>query len=291
MLSIEPLDGNFGVAIDGVDIAGGVDDDEMAELTRALYAHRVIVLKDQNCEKAPYLTFGRKWGTPIPHVLDHMRMPGFPELLVVGNTEEKDQAVEIRNGAALWHTDLSYEAEPASATMLYSILAPKAGGETQFCDMVAAYDALDDATKARIDDLEIAHSYGAGRRRPGEFHANPIINDAQREHVPPTYHPIVPDHPVTGHRGLYALGHGAFAIRGMADEAALNFIEALKNHALQDQFRYAHRYVVGDLVIWDTLSTMHAATPIDVAEGEDTARLLWRISVRGLPEIYAQAVA
>ena len=88
-------------------------------------------------------------GTPIPHVLDHMRMPGYPELLAVGNTEEKDSSSDIRNGAALWHTDQSYERQPASATMLYSILVPSIGGQTKLADMSAAYDALDDKTRKK----------------------------------------------------------------------------------------------------------------------------------------------
>ncbi len=289
MFSSERLAGNFGVAIRGLDAARRLDDATMRALTEALYAHRIIVLKQQKFDQDNYLVFGKRWGTPIPHVLDHMRMPGYPDLLVVGNTEPKDRDVAIRNGAALWHTDQSYEAVPASATMLYSISAPALGGETRFCDMVAAYEGLDEATRARIGDLEMAHSYGAGTRREDEFAANPIVDDAQRSRVPVIHHPLVRRHPISGHKALYALGHGAHAIKGMARGEAERLIEELRDHVLQGDYLHAHRYEVGDLVIWDTLSTMHAAVPIDIAEGSETARLLWRISVRGRPDVYAQA--
>jgi alpha-ketoglutarate-dependent taurine dioxygenase len=95
-------------------------------------------------------------------------------------------------------------------------------------------------------------------------------------------------HPVSGRKALYALGHGAHGIRGMDEAAAMDLIEQLKEHALQEKYIYRHRYQVGDIAIWDTLQTMHAATPIDVATGENTdnARILWRISVRGKPVIY-----
>ena len=291
MISIEPLDGNFGVAIRGVNVAAGVDDDTLKTLTDALYENRVIVIKDQSCGKEDYLTFGRLWGKPIPHVLDHMRMPGYPDLLVVGNTEEKDRREEIRNGAALWHTDQSYEAVPASATMLYSINVPQQGGKTQICNMVAAYDGLSDAMKTRINGLKVAHRYGAGKLREGELVVNPLANNDQVNAVPTCYHPMVLAHPVTGRNALYAMGHGAHAIKGMPDDEAVDLIEQMRDHCLQEKYIYRHGYDVGDVAIWDTLSTMHCATPIEVATSGANARLLWRISVRGKPKIYADLAA
>ena len=289
MATITPLDAVLGAEIRGIDVGAGVDDATMRTLTDALYAHRVIVIKDQRLDEDRYLRFGRQWGTPIPHVLDHMRMAGYPELMTVGNTERRDEDPKIRNGAALWHTDQSYEKVPASATMLYSIIAPSRGGETQYCDMATAYDDLDEGTKRRIDGLEVAHKYGRGKLRPGEPPVNPIINDEQDERVPPVYHPLVLRHPITGRRTLYALGHGAYAIKGMPDGKAEALLDELKDHALRERHIYRHRYAVGDLVVWDTLQTMHAATPIDVATSKEDSRLLWRISVRGRPAVCGQA--
>ena len=289
MATITPLDAVLGAEIHGVDISAGVDDSLMCMLTDALYAHRVIVIKDQRLDEDRYLRFGRQWGSPIPHVLDHMRMPGYPDLMTVGNTEKRDEDPKIRNGAALWHTDQSYEKVPASATMLYSIIAPDRGGETQYCDMATAYDNLDDGTRARIDTIEVAHKYGRGKRRAGEPPVNPIINDDQDRRVPPVYHPLVIRHPVTGRKALYALGHGAYAIRGMPDDEGEAFLDSLKDHVIQERHIYRHKYAVGDLVVWDTLQTMHAATPIDAATSKADSRLLWRISVRGRPAVHARA--
>ena len=187
------------------------------------------------------------------------------------------------------HTDQSYEKVPASATMLYSIAAPEQGGETQFCDMAAAYDHLDEGTKRRIDGLRVAHKYGRGKRRKDEPPANPIVNDEQDSRVPPVYHPLVMPHPVTSRKALYALGHGAYAIEGMADAEAEALLDELKDHALEERHIYRHKYAAGDLVVWDTLQTMHAATPIGVATGKADSRLLWRISVRGRPAVRAAA--
>jgi len=287
MATVTPLDANFGAEITGLDLGKGVDTDVMQLLTDALYTHKVICIRDQSFSKDAYLEFGQQWGTPIPHVLDHMRMDGYPALMTIGNTEKRDRKDNIRNGAALWHTDQSYESEPASATMLYSIKVPSQGGETQFCNMSMAFEELDAATRDKIASLEVAHKYGYGKRRAGELGVNPLINDEQDNRVPPVYHPMVMSHPITGAKSLYAMGHGAHGIKNMDDADADEIIESMKDHVLQEKFIYRHPYRPGDLVIWDTLSTMHSATPIDIPESEQEERLLWRISVRHKPAIYA----
>ena len=105
MVTITPLDAVLGAEIRGVDLSAGVDDTLMRTLTGALYERRVIVIRDQRLDRDRYLRFGRQWGTPNPHVLDHMRMPGYPDLMTVGNTERCDEDAKAVNGAALWHTD------------------------------------------------------------------------------------------------------------------------------------------------------------------------------------------
>ena len=153
-------DARFGVEFFGIDLRDSVDNDQIRDLTQALYQNHVIIIRNQCLTKENYLEFGEHWGSPIPHVLDHLRMPGYPTLMVIGNTEEKDRVESIRNGTALWHTDQSYEEIPASATMLYAIKVPTIGGETQFCNMVAAYRDLDHRTKREIDSLQVAYNMG-----------------------------------------------------------------------------------------------------------------------------------
>lgn len=290
-MEIRPLDGAFGAEVHGLDLRSDVPEATLRELADTLYAHRVLVIRDQRLDETSYLEFGRRWGTPIPHALDHLRLRGFPELMAVGNTEKKDESAAVRNGAALWHTDQSYEKVPANATMLYSLKTPATGGETEYCDMALAYERLDDSTKAKLRGLRVAHKYGRGRLRSDEMVASPIANEEQDARVPVIYHPLVMTHPVTGTPALYALGHGAHGIEGWGDEQADALIESLKTHVLQDAHIYRHRYEVGDLVIWDTLQTMHRATPIDVVTSDATARLLWRISVRGVPAVFGRGAA
>jgi taurine dioxygenase len=286
-MEIKALNGNFGVEIYGIDLRDAADNDLIRILTQTLYEHRVIVIRNQSFTENSYLEFGKHWGTPIPHVLDHLRMHRYPALMVVGNTEEKDQIETVRNGTALWHTDQSYEAIPASATMLYAIKVPIIGGETQICNMVAAYEDLDQATKQRLDSLQVAHQYGRGKLRPFEFVASPITTQTQEDQLPTFYHPLVMRHHITGEKALYAVGQSSYGIRGMENGKALYFLEELKDHVLQEKYIYRHKYEIGDVAIWDTFQTLHSGRQIGIATCEEDSRLLWRISVRGKPAIYA----
>lgn len=155
--------------------------------------------------------------------------------------------------------------------------------------MATAYDNLDDAVRRRIEGIVVAHKYGRGRRREGEPPANPIISEDQDRCEPTVYHPLVMRHPVTGRKALYALDHDAFAIQGMVNGEAEALLDELKIHALDERHIYRHKYSVGDLLSWDTLQTMHAATPNGVAISKVDSRLLWRISLRGRPSLHAAA--
>ena len=288
IMEIKNLDAPFGVEVLGVDLKVENSDALMMELTSVLYEHRLLVIRGQKMEPAQYLDFGRQWGTPHPHVLDHARMKGFPDLLEVGNVTERAKDDAVRNGAVQWHTDQSYEEEPASATMLYCILAPDVGGQTQLADQVAAYEALDGNTKATIEEMVVLHQYGAGPTRSDEQAADPIKTNEQRGNLPVVRHPLVRSHPVTGHRALYGVSGSSFGIDGLDPKEGSGLLKNLKEHAISEQFVYRHKYRVGDVAIWDTLSTMHSATRIKYATGNSDRRLLYRISVKGVPLIHAQ---
>ena len=285
-MEIKRLNAHFGAEVLGIDLRDSANNDLIRTLTQAVYEYRVIIIRNQSLTEENYLKFGRHWGAPIPHVLDNLRMARHPELMVVGNTEEKDQVETVRNGTALWHTDQSYEAIPASATMLYAIKVPTIGGETQICNMVAAYQDLDQTTKRRLDSLQVAHQYGRGKLRSFEFAASPITTQEQQDQLPTFYHPLVMRHHITGEKALYGVGQSSYGIRGMEDGKAVELLEQLKDHVLQEKYIYRHKYQVGDVAVWDTFQTLHSGRQIGVATCEEDSRMLWRVSVRGKPAIY-----
>ena len=284
-VSMAPLDGPFGRAVRGIDVRRGLAEEELRVLCEALYEHRLIVLEGQRCSEAQYLAFGRQWGEPITHVFDDDRVPGHAELLQIGNTGAHQRDALTRNSSAYWHTDHAYEAEVATATMLYAIEVPAAGGETRFADQKAAYDELDPATRLRIEGLRAVHSYAATAGRDGECPCAPL-SEAEAARLPPVRHRLVREHSVTGARALYAVAGTAFGIEGLPDEEARALISRLKAHATRKRFVHEHRYEVGDIVIWDTQMTLHSARPIGPPNGPGTRRRLWRICVRGRPACY-----
>jgi taurine dioxygenase len=285
MFEVDALDAAFGAEIRGVDCARPIGDDTLGHLVELLHHNKLLVFRHQRFTPEAYLRFGGAWGRPHPHVLDHLRMPGFPAIMEIGNTQGKDRDDNVRNGAAFWHTDQSYEAEPASATMLYCLKAPAHGGETQIADMVAAYDTLSEEMRERIDGLQAVHLYGAASGVDGEAKAAWFRNDEQQQRVPAVTHALVRPHPVTGQRALYAVAGTPIAIEGMSREEGDALLAELKQHALQERFIYRHKYEPGDLAVYDTSLTLHSATPIDIADGAASERLMWWISVKGEPRV------
>jgi taurine dioxygenase len=280
-MKVTLLPGPFGVRVDGVDLATA-DAALFARLRALVYEHKALCIAGQGAMTPDrFLAFGRSFGEPIPHVLDSLRMPGCPEVMTLTSRVDPGSGRRTYFGG-FWHTDQSYESVPASATMLYALEVPQQGGETMIADMAAAYDALDDATKARIDGLVALHAYGnrdAGTG--GEPDASPLTSDAQRARVPPVRHPLVLRHPVTGRPALYGVAGTSRAIEGMDEAEGLALLRTLKRHATQDRFVYAHRYAPGDVLVWDTCATLHRAGPVPAGEGPGTVRVMRRISIRG----------
>ena len=285
-MEIKAIGGSsFGVEVRGVDLSQYISDETITSILDALYEHRVIVIKHQDLDEGSYLAFGRKFGTPDPHPVDHLRLAGFPEIEAVGNTQERDKDEAVRNGAAFWHTDQCYEANPASAIMLYALKIPQAGGETLIADMRSAYGDLNQGLKDRIDRLVVRHFYGSTGGRYGDTKAPPIKTIAQEDRLPPVLHPLVLRHPVTGRKSLYAVTGFTTAIDGMADEEAAALLQTLKTHALGPKYVYSHRHAAGDITIIDQFQTLHSAVPIDRATGSQDARLLWRIGIKNAPGV------
>ena len=270
--------GPLAVEIRGIDLANRLDEEDWARCVDALAEHRVLVFRDQQLSPSQFLAFGRRWGRAVPHVLDHLRMGEVPEIMQIGNIGTTAAGEQVHHGADYWHTDQSYDADPVTSTMLYSIVAPDEGGETQFADMVQAYDALPRKVQKDIDGLRMRHVYGAASQ--GKV-AN--ISAKQRSTLPAVTHPLVTVHPQGGRRALYAIVGTAERIEGLSPEDSESLLEMLRAHALEERFIYRHPYRIGDLVVYDTTTTLHAATTIPKARGDRDRRLLWRISVTGGP--------
>ena len=282
-IDLRPLtQGPLGAEIVGMDVTSRFGERERHACIDALCRHRVLVFRDQSLTPAQFLAFGQRWGQPVRHVLDQLRMKNFPEIMQIGNIGTTSSGEQVHHGADYWHTDQSYDADPVSATMLYSILAPKKGGETQFADLMHAYECLPKKKRASLEAMTVNHRYGASSQ--GKVAR---ISQVQRHTVPPVQHALVREHPLSGRRSLYAICGTPEQIEGMSVKASTSLLDELRAHALQERFIYRHPYRAGDIVLYDTSATLHSATTIPKAAGLHDRRLLWRISVTGTPTITA----
>lgn len=285
-MNIQPLPGPFGLEIRETDLSQSLTSDTVARLINLLHENRVIVIRGQTLEPARFQNFAEHFGSPHPHVLTHRRMARFPALMTVTNVSRP--GVPFINGAAHWHTDQSYEAQPASATLLYSVKAPRVGAQTRYVDMIHAYDTLDERDKQLIETLKVEHLYGTGIVASKEDKAlSPLISKMQTQAMPVVYHPLARAHPVTGRKTLYSPCGTSRGIVGMSIEKARELLKRLTQHALNPANQYWHQHQVGDVIVWDTAATLHAASPNHEATCEQDTRLLHRISVKGNPPSFS----
>lgn len=160
----------------------------------------------------------------------------------------------------LWHTDSSFKRTPAKYSLLHAHVVPPEGGETQFVDTRAAYDALPTKIKDKIEDLVAEHSIFASRARLGFTD----FSDEERRSMPPVHRRLVRTHPGSGRKALYLASHASHIVGWPIPDGRM-LIHELIEHATQAEFVYTHQWTVGDLVIWDNRCTLHRGRPYDEA--------------------------
>jgi taurine dioxygenase len=276
MFSYAPLCPGFGLEAVGADIPT-LDDARFAEIEAAFFRGQVLVLRAQNLTPAQFVAFARRFGPPEPHVIDQFHHPDDPNILILSNVVVDDEPQGLADAGTYFHTDYSYLAVPARATLLYSIEVPRFGGNTLFANQYAAYDDLPEATKRKIEPLIAIHHYGNRNDQDEQSRTvASVLTAEQQAKMPLITHPIVRPHPVTRRRALYAVSGSSFGVVGMPDDEARSLLDELAAHATREQYRYSLTYGVGDVVVWDNASLLHSAT----LTAPDDPRTLWRITVK-----------
>ena len=235
------------------------------------------MLRAQRFIADEFLAFARQFGRPEPHVIDQFHHPEHADILVLSNVVKDGGPTGLADAGTYFHTDYSYLAVPARATLLYSIQVPKKGGDTLFANQYAAYEDLSSDIKNKIEHLVALHHYGnRDDLDKGSRTVASVLDDVQESKMTWVRHPIVRRHPITGRRALYAVSGSSFGIDGMAHDEAIDLLDELKRHATQEKYRLRLKYGVGDVVIWDNASLLHSATLTDPGD----PRTLWRITTK-----------
>jgi taurine dioxygenase len=283
---IEPLSGDIGAQVRGVDLGSAMNDAVFAIIYQAWLDHQVLLFRDQNITDPQMIAFSRRFGdldlAPIP---GHGRafVEGIPEMFVISNVIEDGQKIgSLGDGECLWHTDMAYTEVPPKASCLYSLEVPDAEGDTGFLNMYAAYETLPDELKKRIEGQTIKHdtqyTLDGLDRDDGPSLVDAIAAGTfDVVSLPGSSHPIVRTHPETGHKALYIGRRQNTYINGfsVADSEAL--LDALWAHADScGEQTYHHRWRVGDLLIWDNRCAMHRRDEFSA----DVRRIMHRTQIR-----------
>ena len=272
--------GLMGAEILGVSLAEPLDDATLAVVRQAILDRCVVVFPKQSAmSPGDQVAFSRRFGDLVPSELANVNPPGFPEIFIVSNAIRDGKPIGAKEVGRHWHTDFQHLKSAAALTMLHAHKIPPEKGDTEFSDMRAAYEALDAATKQRIESMEVLHS--RVQAWPVMFPERPPLTAEQAARTPDVVHPLVRIHPDTGRRSLFLTANkAAWEIVGLPRAEGQKLLADLLAHALQEQFRYVHVWRDHDYLIWDNRCLLHRATPFD---GERYERIMYRTTVAGTP--------
>ncbi len=280
-LKIEPLNAVFGAQATGIDLADAqLDAETLATLEAAFIEHHVLAIPEQELDVNDVVAVSRYLGPLEPHVLDRFHHPETPLVLVLSNRVDADgRALGLKDAGSFWHSDVSFKERPAKATLLYALEVPDEGGDTLFCDMISAYEALPDEQKQLLEGLTAVHDYGNRDRVAHRTGTRPRLDAENLSRVPPVRHPVVRRHPISGRKALYVNPTYTVRVDGMDAPESDALLKQIFDHCLDDRFQMRYRWRPKDVVIWDNAAVMHAATTQKLDPSKH--RTLWRTIIVG----------
>ena len=271
MFEIRPVSGAVGAEIHGIDLAEPIIDETLSTICHTLADRGVVFFRDQLLTPEQQIAFARRFGNiNLNRFLAHA--DGYPEIALV--VKEPHQTKNIGGG---WHTDHSYDREPALGSILYARKVPRSGGDTLFASMYAAYEALSDGLKTTLEGLRARHSsrhvFGVERADMKGRIGNPEL--ATQDAV----HPVVITHPESGRKALYVNPGFTLGFEGWTEDESRPLLDYLYGHAVKPEFTCRFQWQKGSLAFWDNRATWHYAA--NDYQGEH--RLMHRITLDGGP--------
>ena len=282
-MEIIPHANGFGAVVTGVPFEGGGLETAVCELERALDDHLLLVFREVCLSQEDYIRFGGCFGRletfPAFGGSDGGHSLGLSNLARDGSILPEGDPIRRSIAAdAMWHTDNTYRVNRARYSALMAGAVPVSGGETEYCDTRAAYDALPDDMKRNLDGLVGLHSilYSRGLAGYNDW------TEQDRAGFPPMPQPLVLENPRTGRKSLYIAVHIG-EIVGMPTDEARRLVFDLIDFASQPRFVYSHKWRRGDIVMWDDRATMHRRAPYD---DMNEARKLYTMRVIEPSDLY-----
>ena len=282
-ITVTPITPSFVAEISDIDLAQPLKPNDREAIEAAINHYAIVVFRGQTLTDAQQIDFAAEFG-PIHAPGQRARHTGIKhrlertELADISNLDGDGKVLEVNArrrldwlANRLWHTDASFRAIPGALSLLYAHVIPDEGGDTEFADLRAAYDALPDKTKQQLEGLVAIHSiwHSRGQLDVTQYTAEELAN------LPPVPQRLVRTHPGSHRKSLYLAAHASH-IEGMPVPDGRLMLMDLMEHATKPPFVHAHKWREGDLVIWDNRCTMHRARPFDTTKVRDLRRVTTR---------------
>ncbi len=267
----------FAAEVSDIDLSLLPSQEQARAIEAAMDQHGVLVFRNQNLDQHQQIAFAKSLG-PLDlglrkvktgaHRFEYQELADISNVKIDGAVAERDHAKIVGNVAnQLWHSDSSFQNPRAKYSMLYAVVTPGFGGDTEFADLRMAYDALPRWLKTQIQDLKAVHYALHSRMMLGDDQ----YSEEQKKAIAPAVWPLVQTDPRTGRKILF-VGIHACEILGMTKAEGRMLIMDLLEHATQREFVHVHRWKVGDLAMWDNTATVHRGRWFDFAERRELRR-------------------
>ena len=291
-MRIEPNGAGLGATIHDIDLSQALSDPDYKAIEQALGRHGVVSFPGQRLTSAQLRDYSAHFGKLEINVANIFHDADFPEVMILSNIKENGQPIGLSDAGQDWHTDMSYSKTIAFSNVLYGIKIPYRNGEplgnTEFCDMHAAYDDLPEDLKQELDGMTITHDFNKfwEMMRHEKGSSRPPLTEAQRKRKPPVSHPVFLVHPITGKKVLYANPGYSMRINELPEERSEAVLKFLFEHQVQDKYRYRHRWKEGDVLMWDNMGTIHNAVADYTPEEHRLIKRCQVMADKYFPELY-----
>ena len=265
-LEFQPLSDALGAEVLGVDLSEPVDESIFAEIRRAFLDHLVLLFRDQEAMTVgQHIAFSRGFGRLKTDLKAETALESHPEVLVLSSMKRDGKYIGTPQRGHFWHTDLYFERIPSAAALLHAKIVPKGAGtrlgDTLFANMRAAFEALPETIKRRIEGLK--NRVSRVKSWPINYPDFPPLSPAQVAAYPDVIQPLVRTHPETGRKSLFIGDISAGTIEGLPEAEGDALLAELRDFATQPRFVHRHCWRAGDALMWNNRATLHSATNFD----------------------------
>ncbi|NRA09867.1 MAG: TauD/TfdA family dioxygenase [Myxococcales bacterium] len=268
-MRVDPLTANIGAEVSGLDLREELSQEQVEQLEAALLEHLVLFFRDQAITPEQQIAFSARFGELLVHPFGPIH-PDYPEIIVL------DQVRPVGEGTDIWHADTTYLEEPPLGSVLRAVELPPVGGDTYFGNMFAAYEALSPEIQEMIGGLRAVHDIAVPLVRAEAYGDSKLSLAEARAQWPPTTHPVVRTHPVSGRKALYVNRNATTHIEGLSERENEWLLPLLCDQVRSPAFQCRFQWEKDSIAFWDNRGSQHYAVP-----DYDVRRMMHRTTLLG----------